>query len=419
VVVVGGQWSVESQDRSLYTEARILSKTLPDVQALARRLATAPRRPWPARPVRVALVITVLDVGGAEKALVALATGLDRRRWEPAVIGLGPEGELARPLRDAGIETRCLGVDRRRPLGAIARLSKALKEIRPALVQGFLFHANIAARLAAPMARVPWILGGLRVAERGKRWHSWLDRVTIGMACGSVCVSEGVRRFARDVAGLPADRLTVIPNGVDPAPMDHVEPVDRATIGVPSDSHLALFVGRLDRQKGVSVLLNAAARVVEARPDWHLAIVGDGPEGAGLRARTNEDILLQRHVHWLGRRGDVPGLLKGADVVVLPSLWEGMPNVVLEAMAARRAVVATAVEGTTELVEPGRTGWLVAPGDAEGLAAALLDAAIAPDRLDAFGAAGRARIEALHSPRGVVEAYERLWAGVLGLEMPA
>jgi starch synthase (maltosyl-transferring) len=368
--------------------------------------------------VRVALVITELDVGGAEKALVALATGLDRSRWEPAVIGLGPEGELARPLRDAGIETRCLGVDRRRPFGAIARLRRALREVRPVLVQSFLFHANIAARLAAPMVQGSCVLGGLRVAERGKRWHSWLDRATIGMACGSVCVSEGVLTFARDVARLPADRLTIIPNGVDPTPIDRAEPVDRATIGVQPDSHLALFVGRLDRQKGVSVLLNAAAIVARARPDWHLAIVGEGPEGAGLRKRTDEDILLQNHVHWLGRRDDVPGLLKGVDVVVLPSLWEGMPNVVLEAMAARRAVVATAVEGTTELVGPGRTGWLVAPGDSEGLAAALLDAAGAPDRLAAFGAAGRARVEAHYSPRGVVESYERLWAGVLGLEVP-
>ncbi|HWE39050.1 MAG TPA: glycosyltransferase [Isosphaeraceae bacterium] len=388
------------------------------MQALARRLATATRRPWPERPVRVALVITELDVGGAEKALVALATGLDRGRWEPAVIGLGPEGELAGPLRGAGIETRCLGVDRTRPIGAVARLTKAFREIQPALVQSFLFHANIAARLAAPFAGRPWVVGGLRVAERGKRWHSWIDRATIGMACGSVCVSEGVRSFARDVAGLPADRLTVIPNGVDPAPIDRAEPVARGTFGVPDESHVAVFVGRLDRQKGVSVLLDAAAIVVRSRPDWHLAIVGDGAEGNALRERTNMDDLLRNRVHWLGRRGDVPGLLKGSDVVVLPSLWEGMPNVVLEAMAARRAVVATAVEGTTELVEPGRTGWLVAPGDAGGLAAALLDAASDASRRAAFGAAGRARVEALASPRTVVDAYERLWAGVLGLEMP-
>ncbi|RUL83113.1 glycosyltransferase [Tautonia sociabilis] len=383
---------------------------------MARRLATAPRRPWPGRPVPVALVITELDVGGAERALVSLATGLDRSRWEPSVVALGPEGPMAQPMREQGIRVDCLGVDPRRPVRAVLRLAEVLRELRPELVQGFLFHANIASRLAAPMAGAPWVLGGIRVAERRKGWHLAVDRATTRLAAGSVCVSEGVRRFTERVGRIDPRRLVVIPNGIDPGPIDASSIVDRSAIGVPADATLALFVGRLGEQKGVPTLLEAASRVVEARPDWHLAIVGDGPErdrlaGSGASARIPDGRL-----HWLGRRDDVPGLLKASDLLVLPSRWEGMPNVVLEAMAARRAVVATAVEGTEDLVEPGRTGWLVPPGDPAALASALIEAAADRGRLAAFGEAGRARVERRFSQGAVVRAYEALWAGVLGLE---
>ncbi len=121
-------------------------------------------------------------------------------------------------------------------------------------------------------------------------------------------------------------------------------------------------------------------------------------------------------IHRLGRRDDVPGLLRAADILVLPSLWEGMPNVVLEAMAARLAVVATDVEGTEDLVLPGRTGWLVPPRDVEALAEALLQAAANPLQTRRRGAAGRARVESQFRMDRIVRDYENLWSRVLGHE---
>jgi glycosyltransferase involved in cell wall biosynthesis len=395
------------------------------VQALARRLAetSAAGRPWPSDPVPLALVITELDVGGAEKALVALATGLDRRRWHPTVVALGPEGALAAPLRAEGVTVECLGVDPRRPLRAVLRLAGVLRRLRPAVVQSFLFHANVAARLAVPLAGrpAPWVVGGLRVAERRKPWHVALDRMTARLATGSVCVSEGVRRFSREAGGWPDERLTVIPNAVAVAPIDRAAAaaLPRSALGledVAEGAFLSLFVGRLDSQKGLPVLLEAAERAVVARPDhdWHFALAGGGPERDRLTADAASRPALAGRVHWLGLRGDVPALMHACDLLVLPSLWEGMPNVVLEAMTARRAVVATRVEGTEDLVTPGRTGWLVTPGDSDALAAALLEAAADPDRRSRYGQAGRARVEADFTPEQSVRAYERLWAGLLG-----
>ncbi len=285
-------------------------------------------------------------------------------------------------------------------------------------MQSFLFHANLASRLAAPWAGRPWVVGGLRVAERRQRWHLALDRWTSRLAAGSVCVSQGVLRFSRDAVGIDPARLTVIPNGIDPTPYDAAEPVSRAAIGVPDDAHLALCVGRLDPQKGLPDLLDAAERVIARRPDWHLALAGDGPDRDWLLGQLAGRPALGDRVRWLGPRDDVPGLLRSADVLVHPSLWEGMPNAVLEAMAARRPVVGTAVEGTEDLVVPGQTGWLVPPRDPAALAQALDEAADDPERCRRYGEAARLRVEHEFSIDATVAAYERLWAALLGYSLP-
>jgi starch synthase (maltosyl-transferring) len=127
--------------------------------------------------------------------------------------------------------------------------------------------------------------------------------------------------------------------------------------------------------------------------------------------------LLSGRVCWLGQRADIPKLLKTADLLVLASLWEGMPNVVLEAMAAGRAVVATEVEGTRELVVPEQTGWLVPPRDPEALGLALLTAAQDRQLLRLAGSRGRARVESSFSLERTVGSYESLWAALLGYQL--
>ncbi len=368
----------------------------------------------------VSLVITELDVGGAEKALVSLATGLDRSRWAPTVIALGPEAPLAAPLREAGIPVECLAISARSPIRAIRTLADALRRRQPKLIQSFLFHANVASRIAAHLAFrpvVPWIVGGLRVAERrpSGRWHLRLDRWTHRLASGSVCVSEGVKRFTSAIGGIPEDRLVVIPNGVDPTPFDLAEPLPRPELGSSDFETLLLFIGRLDPQKGITHLLDAAEGLAARRNDWRLVLIGDGPLRPEIESRLASSPALARHVDPIGRREDIAAALRCADAFVLPSLWEGMPNVVLEAMAARLPVIATRVEGSENLVVPGSTGWLVPPADAHALADAMCEAIQRPDLRRSYGESARARIEAEFTPRRVVEAYDELWSNLLGI----
>ena len=245
-----------------------------------------------------------------------------------------------------------------------------------------------------------------------------LDRLTASLAAGSVCVSQGVLRFSREVARLDAARLTVIPNGIDPNPYDLALPVPRAKIKVPDSAHLALYVGRLDPQKGLPDLLLAAEQVIAQCADWHLAIAGDGPSRSWLLEQIARQPYLREKTHWLGQRDDIPGLLKTANVLAHASLWEGMPNAILEAMAARLPVIGSAVEGTEDLIVHGQTGWLVPPRDPEALSRALLEAARSPERCVRYGQQARLRVEREFSLARTVEAYEHLWAGVLGLQLP-
>lgn len=390
-------------------------------QTLRDRLAITAQtsRSWPAQPVPIALVITDLDVGGAERALTMLATHLDRKRWRVGVFCLGGVGPLVEVIRQANIPCECLQSNRRNPIQVIMRLTNGLRRFQPELVQSFMFHANLASRLAAPWANWPWVLAGLRVAERQKRWHLTIDRLTAPLTTGSVCVSRGVLRFSHQVARLDPARLTMIPNGIDPHPFDLASPIARTEIKVPNDAHVALYVGRLDPQKGLPDLLMAAERVIAQRANWHLVLAGDGPDRVWLLEQIASRAALRDRTHWLGRSNNIPGLLKTANVLVHPAIWEGMPNVVLEAMAARLPVIGTAIEGTEDLVVPEYTGWLVPPRDAQALSQALIEAADSPDRCARYGQQGRLRVEQKFSLATTVNAYEHLWASILGLRLPA
>ena len=230
-------------------------------------------------------------------------------------------------------------------------------------MQSFLFHANLVGRLAAWLARVPRMVCGIRVAERRSPVPLWLDRLTQGFVDHNVCVSHAVADFSIRNARLKDSKVSVIANGVDYHRFASATAVDRASLGL-TTAPLVLFVGRLDPQKAPLVLLGAFERLIARHTDWQLLFVGEGP----LRTSMTEWVIehrLKSSVHFTGWRPDVPELLKAADVLVLPSLWEGMPNIVLESMAAGLPVVVSRVEGTEDLIRDGETGLLTTPGSVE------------------------------------------------------
>lgn len=365
------------------------------------------------KPLRLALCITELDVGGAERCLVELATRLDRRRFAPVVYALSAEPAPATPslvpqLREAGIETHFLGGRRASHFPRIVgRLTQRLRTQQAELVQSFLFHANLAARLAARRAGVPHVMSGIRVAERSARWHLWLDRLTARLVDRYVCVSQSVADFSREAAGLPSEKLVVIPNGIDAERYQRAEPLDLTSLGIGAGRRAVTFVGRLDRQKGLLDFLRHSPRWLERFPLHDLLLVGAGPQEDELRMEADK-LAISSRVRFTGWRGDVPRVLRASDLFVLPSHWEGMPNALLEAMAAGLPVVATDVEGVRELLGEGASLQTAPRGDSQRFCEQVI--ALLGDR----GPAERCAAENQRRARNfgwqaMVDAYQRLF----------
>lgn len=367
--------------------------------------------------IKVGLCITELGIGGAERCLVELATRLDSERFEPVVYCLGPrpDNELSSclpALEDAQIEVHCLGARGKWQFPTVLRrLRRLLQAQRPALVQTFLFHANVAGRIAACRAGVGSVVSGIRVAER-RRWHLWVDRLTNRLVDRYVCVSGSVAQYSQTVARLPAEKLVVIPNGIDSRKYPASQPVDLGPLGIPPDSRVVCFVGRLERQKDVEWLIGTAANWLPLLPDCRLLIVGRGPQRAGLE-RLCRELGLSERVHFAGWRRDVPEILAACGLLVLPSAWEGMPNVVLEAMASGLAVLASDVEGVRELLGPGADAQTVEHGKSQAFSEKIVTIMSDGQMARRLGADNRRRAEGEFTLQRMVAQYEDLWTATL------
>lgn len=370
------------------------------------------------QPTRIAFVITELNVGGAERCLVNVATGLDRERFDPIVYSLdsrpvGDQASLVGRLEHVGIPVRFVGVSSPwQVLLAIRRLGKMLAEQQPAIVQTFLFHANVVGTLAAVRRRPrPRIVNGIRVADpsrRRQRLERWLSR----RAERIVCVSQSVAEFCSAQARLPRQKLVVVPNGIDIDQYPASSAADPAQFGVPTNRQVILFVGRLHAQKGLDWMLRVAPTFLNKLPSHDLLLVGDGPERMKLQDLA-ASIGINDRVHFAGWRPDVPEILAASALLVLPSRWEGMPNVVLEAMATGLPVVSTRAAGVQELLGPLSDGQTVDVGDTGGFAELVIRLAENPAKSKEIGQGNRLRASEDFSLGAMVGAYERLYESLL------
>jgi glycosyltransferase involved in cell wall biosynthesis len=365
-------------------------------------------------PIRIAFCITELDPGGAERCFVELIERLDRERFKPVVYCLGPRPirnptSLADRLETSGVVVHAFGARRAIQFPwIIGALVRRMKSDSPQIVQSFLFHANVLAPLAARRASVPHVLSGIRVAERRSGWHLRLSRWADRWVDRQVCVSESVRAFSATTGGLPSEKLVVIPNGVALEPFAANAPARLSDLGIAPGRRLITFIGRLDEQKGLDWLLRLLPHVFEGMPDCDLLVVGVGPQRAALAALSGQLGLADR-VHFVGFRQDVPRILAASELLVLPSRWEGMPNVVLEAMAASKPVVATEVEGVAEALGPAGAQQIVRRDHGEAFAAKVRAILQNPALAGELGQANRARAEQSFGIDAMVETYQRLY----------
>ncbi|MDO4585708.1 MAG: glycosyltransferase [Planctomycetia bacterium] len=349
--------------------------------------------------IQVALCITELEMGGAEKMLVELASKLDPERFHPVIYSLRSESFHQKAsfipfIRQKNLELRFLDIrSGRNLLGVLFRFRQMLKDQKADVLQCFMFHANLVGRLAGKMAKVPLICSGIRVAERDKKWHLVLDRWSQFLVDQYICVSQTVADFTKKEGKIKSSKIISIPNGISFARdekqqiddclttfdgsevdfrqlFDNRRIVDSGTIltntkwktseiesgqklkplfSAQSSDRNIVFAGRLTKQKGLDWLLETTPRWLKSMNNWHLWIVGEGEERAKLEDQS-QSLQLSEQIHFAGWRPDISEILSQADLFILPSRWEGMPNVLLEAMVHQLPVLSSQAEGVLEIL---------------------------------------------------------------------
>lgn len=361
-------------------------------------------------PLRIALMLETDGPGGAETVVWQLARELRRRGHEVLPVGPAPgDGWLATRLTEAGFAPATYHI--RRPIDrqCVAQIASLLREHRIQVVHSHEFTMAVYGAAAARRVGARHVVtmhGGRYYGERWRRRVAfrWAVRRSAALTAVSRATADDLRRTLR----LGANGVQVVPNGIDAARGDRR--VLRRELGLADTDLLLVAVGNLYPVKGHLVLLRALAALGDGLPPWHLAIAGRGDEEERLRRFAGEAGLASR-VHLLGFRADVPDLLAAADVFVMPSLSEGLPLALVEAMHTGLPIVISDVGGVPEVVTRDAEALLVPPGEPAPLGAAIRELLPNAARRAALGAAAQRRAARDFSLTAMGDAYEAIYRG--------
>jgi glycosyltransferase involved in cell wall biosynthesis len=375
--------------------------------------------------LRIMEMIDRPSLGGGQTALLLLAENLDRSRFE-VFISSGGDGPLAEQASKKGIVYVPVSLGKWLSLGPPAEIAGVLKEKKIDILHTHGGIAGLYGRSAAGRARTPAVvhtLHGIHYLHYRnpflRRLYVLLERRYSRRTDRLVLVCQSDLRQARTHRLAPEEKMTVILNGTDFRPelgADDI-PSRRSELGWLPDRPVIGTVARLHRQKGVVNLVRAAPKILSACPEVRIAVVGEGPQGASLR-REAQRLGLEGRLLFLGERKDAASFMALFDVFVLPSLWEGLPFVLVEAAAWGKPIVATAVDGVPEILEDGKTGLLVPPKDPSALAEAVIR--LLKDKKEAhrLGETARALVPPRFPLRRMVDQTQNLYLDVLGLNPP-
>ncbi len=379
--------------------------------------------------MRVLILITQMEAGGAQKASLVLARGLKRRGHHVVVASMyDKEDYISIFNKHYGLEI--INLHMKVPgsklmkgqafLAGLRELRHVMKRECIDVVQTFSHYSNLIGPVVARTAGVPIRVSSQRMSLReAPNWLRFLDKM---MANSSIvqmmtAVSESTRDYCIQEEGIKPEKLLTICNGIDVARYGITLSAEERTalcheLGVPETAVIVTQVARLHLLKGHQYLLQAIPDIVSVVPDAHFVLVGEGALRTQIEAGIRE-AGLDKWVHLLGMRQDIPQILSISNLFILPSLGEGMPNSILEAMAAGLPVVASNVGGNPEVVVDGETGILVAAAEPAPLADGILKILQNPDLAVQMGLAARKRAEEIFSVDKNVSSYEQLYEQLL------
>ncbi|MBN3523446.1 glycosyltransferase [Paenibacillus apiarius] len=371
---------------------------------------------------RIMFLISGLHVGGAEMMLYRLTDAL-KERYDIVIVSMLPGGPVADIMKQSGLQVESLQMSSKKDVLALLGLIRLIRTFKPDILHSFMFHANIVGRIIGRMCGVPAIISSIRNTYFGSAAKTrragfeirdallrWTDRFSD--ATTIICRLAAQRMIKARI--VPPEKLHVIYNGIDASPFvcpDEDARADvRRELGIASGQLMILSVGRLQEQKGHTCSIEAAALLRKAGLDFKWLVAGEGEMREELEAAIEANQLQDRFC-LLGLRDDVHRLLWGADLMVLASNWEGLPGVVIEAMAASAPVVCTDVGGSSELVIPDETGFLCPPQEPDSLFGCIIQyASLSPAQQHLMGARGRERAIRLFNLESMVQRHEDIYA---------
>lgn len=360
---------------------------------------------------RALFVTTSLGRGGAEKQLALLARGFARERWDVTIVSLLPVTAHAKEMAEAGVRIRELRLERSALSLAKTfwQLRSVMRDVRPDCVITFNFHANVLGRICSRSLGIRNVISSIRSPHFGGRSRDWSERATVRLArivtTNSSRAAAELRRRHVVPSRMP---LHVIPNMLPPSAGGQVERQKfRSALGL-KDEFMWVAVGRLEEPKGYPLLVDAFTQIADEKTV--LVIAGKGTLETSIRARLRQHPRVR--VLLIGEQEEVDSLLAAADAYVLASLWEGLPNALMEAMQAGLPIVATGVGGVPELLEHSVSGLSVPPRDARALAAAMrsIQEMSAADR-KRLGETARAKVEENHDEQRILRRWLSLTEG--------
>ncbi len=372
----------------------------------------------PNTPPRVCMVVNNLDVGGLEKVVISLLENFDPCRVEPFLICLNGPGKLFPELRLP--RENCLVLEKRQTkLGPVSVDFEALRDVRAFIAEKRIdiVHAHNAAPLiyAGLALRGTFPRASMLYSEHNQIYSASESsrkkfKLYVRLADRIVAVIHDLERTLQRDVRVPRP-VQVIHNGIDGARFRTVDGSGvRAELGVLEDEFLVGTGVVLSKQKGITYLIEAAREVLAEAPNVRFAVAGDGPLRQELEDQARE---LGDRFRFMGYRSDMPEVISALDLYVLPSLWEGLPLALCEALAMGKRVLCTNVGGNPEVILDGESGSVVPPKEPAALARRILQAAKERDKLPEFAARNRDRFERCFSVRAMVDAHQDLFDEML------
>ena len=370
--------------------------------------------------LRILFVIENICFGGGERAFAQMINGLDKGKYEIYVACL-PGGIFEEKIRTSA-EILPFDLRNRFNLANIYQLAKIMREKNIEIVHSQGGRADFFTRVAAKLTGVPVVISTVQMPVEGydvgilrKMLYVSLDRITERFVDRVIVVSEALKHVMIAGHGIRSDKVVRVSNGVE---LDRYDPNLHSGNGVRENLNISQGVpligaiGRLVWQKGLEFLVGAAPIVLNYVPDAKFLLVGEGPLEVELRNLAERSGFSER-VLFTGFRSDMPEVLSALDVLVLPSLREGLPMILLEGMAMAKPIVTTNIEGISEVVEHDKTGVLVPPGNSQILAEGIIGLLKDKDKAQQIGQAGRKRVEEAFSVEMMVKKTEEGYESVV------